>query len=164
MSETGVGTPVPKHSPPLSSSEGWVEPGGVEPTRWVGWIIFAGVMLIVLGCFHAFQGFIALFQDDYYQVGKNDLTIHLDYTDWGWTHLILGLVVAVVGVCLLAGQLWARIVGVIIAVLSMLVNVAFLAAFPIWSTIMIALCILIIWALTVHGREMRVYNKQSLSL
>jgi len=158
MSDTDLGTPAPRQSSP----ESWGAPGEAQPTSWVGWIIFAGVMLIVLGCFHAFQGFIALFQDDYYQVGKNDLTIHLDYTAWGWTHLILGLVVVVAGVGLLAGQLWARIVGVILAVLSIMVDAAFLAAYPIWSAIMIAVGILVIWALTVHGREMKAYNKQSL--
>jgi len=156
MSDTDLGTPAPRHSSP----ESWGAPA--EPTSWVGWIIFAGVMLIVLGCFHAFQGFIALFQDNYYQVGKNDLTIHLDYTTWGWTHLILGLVVVVAGVGLLAGQLWARIIGVILAVLSIMVDAAFLAAYPIWSAIMIAVGILVIWALTVHGGEMKAYNKQSL--
>jgi hypothetical protein len=162
MSETELGASASKQSSPGSSADSWAA-NKVEPTRWVGWIMFAGVMLIVLGFFHAFQGFIALFQDDYFQVGKNDLTIHLDYTAWGWTHIILGLAIVVVGVGLLAGQTWARVIGVIIAVVSVMVNAAFLAAYPIWSTIMIAFDILVIWALTVHGREMKAYNDLTLS-
>ncbi|MEV5963220.1 hypothetical protein AB0L70_15735 [Kribbella sp. NPDC051952] len=133
-------------------------PGEVEvpewPSRWIGWIIFAGVMMIVLGMFHAFQGFIALFDDDYYLVTPRGLTIHLDYAGWGWIHLGLGVLVVAAGIALLNGRLWGRIVGVVLSVLSLLVNVAFLAAFPIWSTIMMAVDILVIWSLTVHGQEM----------
>ncbi|HEU4945810.1 MAG TPA: hypothetical protein VFT31_01520 [Kribbella sp.] len=148
MSDTDLGASEPRHSAPGSSQER-------RQTGWVGWIMFAGTMMVLLGSLHAFQGFIALFQDDYYVVGKNDLTVHVDYTAWGWTHLIFGIVIAAAGVGLLAGQMWARVIGVIVAVLSALVNVAFLAAYPMWSTIMIAIDILVIWALTVHGREMQ---------
>lgn len=130
-----------------------------QPTGWVGWIFFAGTMMILLGMFHAFQGFVALFQDEYFLVGKNGLTVHVDYTTWGWVHLIVGIIIVAAGAGLLAGQLWARVVGVLLAVASALVNIAFLAAYPIWSTIMIAIDILVIWALTVHGSEMRTYAK-----
>lgn len=130
-----------------------------QPTGWVGWIFFAGTMMILLGMFHAFQGFVALFQDEYFLVGKNGLTVHVDYTTWGWVHLIVGIIIVAAGAGLLAGQLWARVVGVLLAVASALVNIAFLAAYPIWSSIMIAIDILVIWALTVHGSEMRTYAK-----
>jgi hypothetical protein len=120
----------------------------------VGPIVFAGVMMIVLGAFHAFQGFIALFNDDFY-VQSDRLAIHLDFSVWGWVQLFVGTVVLVAGFCVLIGQVWARIIGVILAVVSILVNVAFLAAYPGWTTIMIALDVLVIWALTFHGREVR---------
>ena len=129
--------------------------GAPEPTGWVGWIVFAGCMMVLLGLFHAFQGFIALFQNDYYLVGKSGLTIHMDYTAWGWTHLVVGLIVVGAGAALLTGQMWARVLGIVVAVVSALINVGFLAAFPIWSTMMIVFDVLIIWALTVHGREMK---------
>lgn len=122
---------------------------------WVGPIVFAGVMLIILGALHAFQGFVALFNDGYYAVRENGLAIHIDFTAWAWTHLILGLIVLAAGFCVLLGQVWARIVGVIIAVVSILVNIGFLAAAPGWTTIMIAVDILVIWALTFHGRDVR---------
>ncbi|MFF0345070.1 hypothetical protein [Kribbella sp. NPDC004875] len=125
------------------------------PSRWVGWILFAGVMMIVLGILHAFQGFIAIFHDDYFLVRASRLAIELNYDSWGLIHLILGLVVVVSGIALLNGKLWGRVVGVVLAVLSIVVNAAFLAAYPIWSTILIAVDILVIWALTVHGDEMR---------
>ena len=135
-------------------------PGEVEvpewPSRWVGWILFAGVMMIVLGMIHAFQGFIALFDNTYFLVRTRSLAIHLDYTVWGWIHLVVALFVLGSGIALLNGRRWGRIVGVVVAVLSILVNIAFLAAYPIWSTITIAVDVLVIWALTVHGDELRV--------
>lgn len=126
-----------------------------EPTGWVGWIVFAAVMMLMLGTFHVIQGFVALFQDTYYLVGKNGLTIHMDYTAWGWTQLIVGAVVLAAGAGLLTGRMWARIVGVAVAVLSAIVNIGFLAAYPVWSGLMIGVDILVIWALTVHGEEMK---------
>lgn len=121
----------------------------------MGWIAFAGIMMVLLGSFHVFQGLVALFNDEYYFVGKNGLTIHVDYTAWGWVHLILGIIIALAGFSLFAGRMWARIVAVLTAMVSALVNVAFLAAFPIWSTIMIVFDIIVIWAVIVHGREMK---------
>jgi hypothetical protein len=152
-----------KHLPPQSST-----PGEVQATPWtspwVGWILFAGVMMIVLGLFHAFQGFLALFEDEYYLVGRTGLAVHLDYTVWGWIHLILSAVVLAGGIALLNGKMWGRVVGVILAVVSIVVNAGFLAAYPIWSTIMIAVDILVIWALTVHGHEMRAMVERGESL
>ena len=126
-----------------------------EPTAWTGWIAFAGLMMVLLGSFHAFQGFLALLDDGYYSVRDDGLAVHVDYTAWGWVHLILGVVLALAGVSLLAGRMWARIVAVLAALGSALVNVAFLAALPVWSMIMIAFDVIIIWAVMVHGREMK---------
>ena len=49
--------------------------------------------------------------------------------------------------------MWARVVAVLVALLSALVNLAFLSAYPVWSTIMIAVDILVIYAVIAHGRE-----------
>jgi hypothetical protein len=135
--------------------EGSTRASGYELSGWVGWIVFAAVMMILLGCFHAFQGLVALFDDQQFLVTDSGLIVSADYTTWGWVHLIGGIILALAGLSLFAGRLWARIVGVIAAMVSALVNVAFLSAYPIWSAIMIALDILIIWAITVHGAEMK---------
>jgi hypothetical protein len=129
--------------------------GNEQPSGWVGWITFAAFMLIIVGCFHAIQGLVALFDDQKFLVTDSGLIVSADYTTWGWVHLIGGIILALAGLSLFAGRLWARIVGVIAAMVSALVNVAFLSAYPIWSAIMIALDILIIWAITVHGAEMK---------
>ena len=130
----------------------------VQPTRmtaWVGWIAFAGTMMVLLGSFHVIQGFVALLNDEAYLVGKSGLTVHVDYTTWGWVHIIGGFIVLVAGFALFTGQVWARTIGVVVALVSAIVNVGFLSAYPIWSAMMIGLDVLVIWALTVHGGELR---------
>jgi hypothetical protein len=124
-----------------------------ERTAWVGWIMFASVMLILVGTFQAIAGLVALFNDEYYLVTRNDLVVSVDYTTWGWVHLLLGIVVAAAGLGVMVGQMWARVVGILVAVASAIVNIAFLAAYPVWSTIIITIDVLVIYALTVHGRE-----------
>jgi hypothetical protein len=163
MSDTNLGPTTPGQSAPETSARSGAGPAGPQTTGWVGWIVFAGVMMLILGMFHAFQGLIALFQNDYYLVAENGLTIHVNYTAWGWTHLIFGIVVVAAGAALLVGQMWARVVAVVLAVLSAVVNAGFLAAYPVWSAIMIAVDILVIWALTVHGSEMRSRNEAQAS-
>lgn len=122
---------------------------------WTGWVVFAGIMMLMVGAFHVIQGIVALVQDTYYLVGQQGLVVSVDYTTWGWVHTILGIVVILAGLALLAGQLWARIVAVILAFGSALVNIAFLAAYPVWSLAMIAIDVLVIWAVTVHGNELK---------
>ena len=130
-----------------------VEPTGM--TGWVGWVAFAGVMMTILGTFHAIEGLVAIFKDEYFLVGKSGLVVNVDYTVWGWVHLLAGVIVIAAGVAVFSGKIWARTIGVILAMLSAVVNIAFLSAYPIWSTIMITIDILVIWALTVHGGELR---------
>lgn len=124
-------------------------------TGWVGWVVFAGMMLILVGAFHVIQGLVALFRDEVFVVGQSGMVVNVDYTAWGWTHLIGGIIVALVGACLLAGQMWARIIAVGVAMLSAIVNVAFIPSYPIWSVMMIAIDVLVIWAITVHGSEIK---------
>jgi hypothetical protein len=126
-----------------------------EPTGWVGWIVFAATMMVLVGTLHIFEGIVALVNDKYYLVAKSGLTIHLSYTGWGWTHIIVGAIVAASGLGLYSGRMVARVVAVAVALFSLLVSFAFIAAYPFWATIMIAVNVLVIFALTVHGKEMK---------
>jgi hypothetical protein len=126
-----------------------------ERTAWVGLVVFGGVLLALTGGFQMMQGFVAILRDEYFYVTRDGLLITMDYTAWGWTHLGLGLIAVGTGIGVLAGQMWARVVGIIIAVLSALVNLAFLSAYPIWSTTIIAMDVLVIYALTMHGSEVK---------
>ncbi|MFN2497254.1 MAG: hypothetical protein ABR608_15340 [Pseudonocardiaceae bacterium] len=127
------------------------------PTGWVGWIFFAGIIMILGGTFQAIAGLVAIFNEAYYLVPSSDLVVSVDYTGWGWAHLITGILVVAAGFGVLTGQTWARIVGVILAGISAILNIAFLAAYPLWSLIVIALDVVVIYALSVHGREMQNY-------
>lgn len=133
-------------------------PAGVapEPSRWVGWVLFAGCMMVILGTFQVVAGLAALFNDGYYIVTSDNLLVSVDYTGWGWVHLIVGALVLAAGFGVLAGQTWARIVGIVLAGLSAIINLGFLAAFPVWSALMIALDVIVIYALSMHGREVQV--------
>jgi hypothetical protein len=144
-----------EQSSPAPSTQTTPSPAQAQPSGWVGWITFAAMMMLLVGIFHIFQGLIAIFSRGYYLVGDNGLTVHFDYTGWGWIHLIYGVVVVLAGVSLLAGQMWARVVAVVLAFVSAIVNIGFLAAYPLWSILMVAIDVLVIWALTVHGSEMR---------
>jgi hypothetical protein len=125
-----------------------------EPTGWVGWVAFASSMMILLGIFQAIEGFVAIFDDGYYRVGPSGLVVDIDYTAWGWAHLLLGLLIVASGVGVLSGNVAARTVGVVLAGISAIANLLFLEAHPVWSIIVITLDVLVIYALTVHGREM----------
>jgi hypothetical protein len=147
------------------SSERWAEdmsmqqPYYADPSRprgsaWTGWLAFAGVMMILLGAFNIIDGLVAVFKDDFYAVGRSGLVINVDFTAWGWVMLIGGVVVLLAGFGVLAGKLWARIIGVIVAGLNAIVQLGFISAFPVWGIIIITVDVLVIWALTAHGREM----------
>ena len=154
MTETSSSATVGPSVPRQSGSD------APEPTGWVGWIAFAAFMMIMVGAFHVIQGLVAIFQDDYYLVTDNGLTVHLDYSAWGWTHVIAGIVLAGAGMSLFSGAVWARVLGVAVAGLSALLNFAFIAAYPFWSVIVIAIDVFVILALTVHGREMKGYGRE----
>ena len=116
-----------------------------------GWVVYAGVMMLMLGAFEAMTGFVALLRPSYFLVTRGGLVVTADYTAWGWVHLALGAIALAAGVGVLGGQTWARVVGIVLAVLGATVNLAFLAAYPVWTTIMIAVYVLIVYALAVHG-------------
>ncbi|HEY6737928.1 MAG TPA: hypothetical protein VI076_03695 [Actinopolymorphaceae bacterium] len=124
------------------------------PTGWVGWIVFAGAMLVVLGLFQAMWGLAALFNSGFYAVSSSGLAVAWDFTAWGWAHLIIGVVAIAVGAALLAGQRWARFAAIFLAALSAFANFLTLPAQPVWATIMIAVDVIVIYAIAVHGNEM----------
>ena len=126
-----------------------------DPTGWTGWVVFASFMMFLVGSFQAIQGLVAIFDDGFYLVRENGLVVDVNYNVWGTAHLILGVLLMLCGAGVLTGNLAARTVGVILAGLSALANLAFIGAYPIWSVIIITVDVLVIYALTVHGRELR---------
>ena len=116
--------------------------------------MFAGVLFLIEGALGVIKGISGIARDDVYsQVG--DYTFKFDVTAWGWIHLVLGLVLAVVGAGLLKGALWARATGVVLAAISIILNFMWLPYTPIWAVISIAISGFIIWALCSDGGRAR---------
>ena len=126
-----------------------------DASGWVGWVAFAAIVAITMGVFWAIEGLVAIFNDEHYLVGSSGLVVNVDYTVWGWVHLILGLAAVAGGVGLMQRRSWGRVAVIGLALLSALVNLGFLAAYPLWSTLIIAFDIIVIYALTVHWDEIR---------
>lgn len=124
----------------------------VEPTGWVGWVYFAGILMLVSAFFQGFLGVVALSQPDFYLVTPSHLAV-FNYTNWGWGHIILSIILLTAAFSVLAGGAWGRIVGSLVAGLTILVNLVFLPAYPLWSIAAIIVASLVLYALVVHGAE-----------
>ena len=111
-----------------------------------GSTFFAGMMLSILAVFQVFQGIGAIAGDDVYVRGLN-YTFEFDLTTWGWIHLIVGLVALATGIGLTMGQSWASLVGLVIAFLSAVSSFAFLPYYPLWSLVILAFDVFVIWAI-----------------
>ena len=124
-----------------------------EPSGWaMGWTAFAGIMMVLMGGWWIITGLVAIVNDEFYVVGE-EWVFQFDVTTWGWIHLLLGIVILISGFGLFTANVWARTVGVIIAVIAALVGFAWLPWYPIWAIIFIAVSVAIIWALTAHGHD-----------
>ena len=124
-----------------------------RPSGWaVGWIMFAAIMMLLIGFFHVIAGLAAIVDDTFY-VATKEYLFQFDRTTWGWIHLIFGIVVFLAGLSLFRGAVWARTVGVILGLISAIVGFAWLPWYPIWGILIIAIAVSVIWALTVHGRD-----------
>ena len=128
---------------------------GRQTSGWaVGFIMFAAIMMIMVGIFQALQGLIAIFENEFYVATRNYL-FQFDATTWGWVHLIFGVVVAFAGWGLFSGRTWARVVAITVAVLSAIVNFLWIPWYPLWALTIITLDVFVIWALVAHGGAMR---------
>ena len=124
-----------------------------ETSGWaIGWTLYAAVMMMMIGFFHAIAGLVGILEDDLYVLTSN-YVFSLDATTWGWVHMVMGVIVVLAGFALLRGAVWARTIGVILAVVSVLANFAWLPWYPFWAIIMITANVFVIWALTAHGRD-----------
>jgi hypothetical protein len=124
------------------------------PTGWVGWAHFASFMMMLLGVLQGIAGLAGIFKDNYYLVTQSQLLV-FNYKTWGWINLILGIIILMAGLELLRGAMWARVLAVILALMSFVANMGFINAYPVWSVIMMVVDVFVVYALTVHGAELR---------
>ncbi|HEX6249384.1 MAG TPA: hypothetical protein VFZ64_16060 [Nocardioidaceae bacterium] len=112
----------------------------------------AGILMVMAGIFHAIQGLVALFNDEFFVFGE-EYIFKFDVTSWGWIHLIAGTIITLAGIALFQGAVWARTIAVILAGVSIIASFLWMPYYPLWSMVVIAFDVFVIWALTTHGRD-----------
>lgn len=121
---------------------------------WVGVIVFGGSLMITLGIFNVIQGLVAV-NEEPVLMRTPDGPVLWDVATWGWIHLVLGVLVATTGFFLIQGAVWARVTTLVLVVVNASAQMLFLPVYPFWSLLIIAVDLLILWAVTLHGREVR---------
>lgn len=124
-----------------------------EPTGWVGWAIFACVMMVLVGGFNIIYGLVGIIDDQHFARTSAGVLL-FDISAWGWILLLTGVIQVFAAMAVFSGRLWGRLVGMIMAGLNAWAQLSLLDAQPVWSSIIIVVDVLVIYALSVHGREM----------
>ena len=121
---------------------------------WAGWVAFAGLLLMILGGLAFFQGLVAVIRDQYYVLGENGALV-LDVSQWGWVMMIWGIVLALVGYGVVSGASWARWAAILVVGLNFIAQLGYDggSGYTLWSLCVIALNILVLWALIVRWDE-----------
>jgi hypothetical protein len=114
-----------------------------------GWVVFAAIMLLIVGSLDMLWGLAAVLNDEVVTVGGAGVVVW-DFTAWGWAHLIWGALMIATGLGLFAAMGWARWAGVFFATVSTILQFGVITAFPLWALLMIALDVIIIYQLTVR--------------
>ena len=131
---------------------------GDLPHRRSGWfamVVAVGVLLIILGVWNTIDGLTALIAGDFV-VADAERVVALQVAAWGWVLLALGVVEVVAGIALFIGARWARVVAVLVAGFNGVVQLAFLAAYPVGAILIMVVCALMIWTVVRHGDAARV--------
>ncbi|MGW4381623.1 DUF7144 family membrane protein [Kitasatospora sp. NPDC004531] len=117
---------------------------------WVpGTVMFAGVLMLITGLLELFRGIMAVARDDVFVTTPNYI-FKFDLTSWGWIHVVVGGLVALTGMCVIRGLAWARVVGVVIASVSVIDSFLAIPYYPLWSLVIIAMDVFVIWALCAY--------------
>lgn len=120
--------------------------GASERPFATGWTFLAAALMFFGGVMAIFEGIAGIARDNVIVV-THHYAYTLNATSWGWIHLALGVLIALAGLALFTGALWARVVGIAIAGLGMIANFLWLPYYPFWAIPLIAIDIFIIWAL-----------------
>jgi hypothetical protein len=117
-------------------------------TLWAtGVSIFAATVMIVVGLFQFFEGLVTVVNGTDFLVRTPNYIFTFNATAWGWFHMIVGLGAAVAGGFIFTGNVFARSVGIALAGVSAIANFMWLPHYPIWAIVIIALDVLVVWAL-----------------
>jgi hypothetical protein len=130
-----------------------------QQSGWTGWVVFAGIVLVIAGVFDALFGLAAIIGPDSSYFVTSEAVLLFNAQGWGWWHLILGIVLILVGVFVTRGATWARTIAVILAALNAISQFSSLPYQPLWALLIIGLNVIVIYALVVHGRELATDRK-----
>lgn len=122
-------------------------------SAWTGWVVFAGVVMFMIGCVNIIQGLAALLRDDVFLVTKSGLLVTTSYSYWGWALILWGALLIVVALALFVGNeasRWFAIAGVAV---NLIMQFAWFPAYPLWSLVVIGLDAAVLYALTVGWKE-----------
>ena len=120
-----------------------------------GWVIFAAAVLFTIGAIDIIQGLAALLKDEVYVVGSSGLLVTTNFTAWGWTLIIWGIVLMLSAGSLFGGGGWGRWFGILAIVVNMIVQITWFPAYPLWSLVAIGLGVAVLWSLTAGWQEAR---------
>ena len=112
-----------------------------------GWQYFVCTLLVVIGAVNLIQGFTAFLAPDFFLAPESRLLV-LEYAAWGLLFAGMGVLMVLAGVAVLTDGIWARVLGIFLASVNALAQLVFLIAMPLWSAIVIAIDILIVFGLT----------------
>jgi hypothetical protein len=145
--ETGA-TPAAGAPAPRQAEADYQRGGGDGPgMAQAGFTVLAATLMILSGLWSFLEGLVAIFRTGSFFTTLPNYTFQFSVHSWGWVHLAIGVVLFAAGACVLLGQAWAKAVGIVLAVCSGIANFIFLPYYPLWSIIVIAIDVFIIWAL-----------------
>lgn len=121
-----------------------------ETAAGYGWILFAGVLLLLIGTINFIEG-IGAISNAHFFVGNARFVIG-DLNTWGWVALIVGVVQWLVGVGVFAKMQFARWAGVAIFAINAVTQLLMMPAYPFWSLCIFAVDILGMYGLIAHGQ------------
>ena len=114
-----------------------------------GWLWFAALVMFLDGSFNIVDGLVAIFKHGAYGQGTGELVV-FNFTAWGWIMVIIGAVQVVVSFALRTGAMWARLTALGILLISAMSQIFFITVAPFWSIVIIAIDILVMWAILVY--------------
>jgi hypothetical protein len=126
-----------------------------EGTAWTGWVIFAAIVMITIGALDIIQGLVALLKEETYLITESGLLVTTDFTAWGWTLLIWGIVLVLAAAALFSGKEWGRWFAIVAVVVNMIGQIAWFPAYPLWSLVAIGLGIAVLFALTARWKPIK---------
>jgi hypothetical protein len=119
--------------------------------RGTGWVMFAGVLLLLLGTLNVIDGIAAIGKAHFY-VG-NAHYVFGDLKTWGWVALCIGVLQLLIGVGVFAKNQLARWTGVAVLSLNAIAQLLMMPAYPFWSLIIFAVDIIAVYGLIAYGKH-----------